>query len=54
MNVNVRGVWLCMKYEIPQMIHRGAGAIVNMSSGTGVIGSSQNPIYDASNMLCLD
>jgi NAD(P)-dependent dehydrogenase (short-subunit alcohol dehydrogenase family) len=48
MNVNVKGVWLCMKYEIPQMIHRGAGAIVNMSSETGVIGSPQNPIYDAS------
>jgi NAD(P)-dependent dehydrogenase (short-subunit alcohol dehydrogenase family) len=48
MNVNVRGVWLCMKYEIPQMIQRGAGAIVNMSSGTGVIGSPHNPIYDAS------
>jgi hypothetical protein len=33
MNVNVRNVWLCMKYEIPQMIQRGAGTIVNMSSG---------------------
>jgi NAD(P)-dependent dehydrogenase (short-subunit alcohol dehydrogenase family) len=31
MNINVRGVWLCMKYEIPQMIQQGAGAIVNMS-----------------------
>jgi NAD(P)-dependent dehydrogenase (short-subunit alcohol dehydrogenase family) len=48
MDVNVRGVWLCMKYEIPQMIQRGSGAIVNMSSGTGLIGSPQNPIYDAS------
>jgi NAD(P)-dependent dehydrogenase (short-subunit alcohol dehydrogenase family) len=47
MNVNV-GVWLCMKYEIPQMIKRGAGAIVNMSSGAGVIGIPQPPIYDAS------
>jgi NAD(P)-dependent dehydrogenase (short-subunit alcohol dehydrogenase family) len=48
MNINVRGVWLCMKYEIPQMIQRGAGAIVNMSSGAGVIGIPQTPIYDAS------
>jgi NADP-dependent 3-hydroxy acid dehydrogenase YdfG len=35
MNVNVKGVWLCMKYEIPRMIERGVGAIVNMSSGAG-------------------
>jgi NAD(P)-dependent dehydrogenase (short-subunit alcohol dehydrogenase family) len=48
MNINVRGVWLCMKYEIPEMIRRGAGAIVNMSSGAGVIGIPQTPIYDAS------
>jgi NAD(P)-dependent dehydrogenase (short-subunit alcohol dehydrogenase family) len=48
MNVNVKGVWLCMKYEIPQMIQKGAGAIVNISSGAGVIGIPQTPIYDAS------
>src|SRR5215475_7288962 len=48
MNINVRGVWLGMKYEIPEMIRRGAGAIVNMSSGAGVIGIPQTPIYDAS------
>jgi NAD(P)-dependent dehydrogenase (short-subunit alcohol dehydrogenase family) len=48
MNINVKGVWLCMKYEIPQMMQRGAGAIVNMSSGAGVIGIPQTPIYDAS------
>ncbi len=46
--INVRGVWLCMKYEIPEMLRRGAGAIVNMSSGAGVIGIPQTPIYDAS------
>jgi NAD(P)-dependent dehydrogenase (short-subunit alcohol dehydrogenase family) len=48
MNVNVRGVWLCMKYEIPQMKRNGGGAIVNMSSASGVIGSPQLPIYSAS------
>ena len=48
MNINVKGVWLCMKYEIPEMIRKGAGAIVNMSSGAGVIGIPQTPIYDAS------
>ena len=30
-NVNVKGVWLCMKYEIPQMRRSGGGVIVNMS-----------------------
>jgi NAD(P)-dependent dehydrogenase (short-subunit alcohol dehydrogenase family) len=48
MNVNVKGVWLSMKYEIPQMIRTGGGAIVNMSSGAGVIGFPQMPIYIAS------
>ena len=47
MNINVRGVWMCMKYEIPEMLRRGAGVIVNMSSGAGVIGIPQTPIYDA-------
>ena len=48
MNVNVKGVWLCMKYEIPEMIRTGGGAIVNTSSGAGVVGYPQQPIYIAS------
>ena len=48
MNVNVKGVWLCMKYEIPKMIKSGGGAIVNMSSVAGVMGFPQMPIYVAS------
>ena len=48
MNVNVKGVWLSMKYEIPEMIRNGGGAIVNLSSGAGVIGYLQQPIYIAS------
>src|SRR5204863_7815188 len=32
MNVNVKGVWLSMKYEIPRMLERGGSAIVNCSS----------------------
>ena len=32
MNINVKGVWLCMKYEIPETIRTGGEAIVNMSS----------------------
>jgi NAD(P)-dependent dehydrogenase (short-subunit alcohol dehydrogenase family) len=47
-NINLKGVWLCMKYEIPQMIRSGGGAIVNMSSGLGIVGFPQWPIYVAS------
>jgi NAD(P)-dependent dehydrogenase (short-subunit alcohol dehydrogenase family) len=39
MNVNLKGVWLCMKYEIPAMLAQGAGAIVNVSSIYGLIPS---------------
>jgi NAD(P)-dependent dehydrogenase (short-subunit alcohol dehydrogenase family) len=47
MNVNVRGVWLCMKYEIEQMLTQGSGAIVNTSSIGGLIGAARQPIYGA-------
>ena len=36
--VNLRGVFLCMKYEIPAMLESGGGAIVNMSSTAGLRG----------------
>ena len=48
MNTNVRGVWLSMKYEIPEMIKNGGGAIVNTSSGAGLVGFPQIPVYVAS------
>ena len=48
MNVNVKGVWLSMKHEIPEMIRSGGGAIVNMSSVAGVTGFPQMSIYIAS------
>ncbi len=38
MNVNVKGVWLCMKYQIPAMLAQGGGAIVNTASVAGLIG----------------
>lgn len=38
MAINVRGVFLCMKYEIEQMLTQGSGAIVNTSSVLGLIG----------------
>jgi NAD(P)-dependent dehydrogenase (short-subunit alcohol dehydrogenase family) len=48
MDVNVKGVWLSMKYEIPRMLERGAGAIVNCSSVAGVVGFPNVAIYIAS------
>lgn len=47
-NTNVRGVWLSMKYEIPMMIKNGGGSIVNTSSGAGLVGFPQMPVYIAS------
>jgi NAD(P)-dependent dehydrogenase (short-subunit alcohol dehydrogenase family) len=38
--INLTGVWLCMKYEIPEMLKRGGGAIVNNGSVTGLVGSA--------------
>src|SRR5438445_8182579 len=48
MDVNVKGVWLSMKYEIPRMLERGGGAIVNCSSVAGVVGFPNVAIYIAS------
>ena len=44
---NLRGVFLCMKYEIPLILKQGGGAIVNTSSGAGVIGIKGSPAYTA-------
>jgi len=48
MDINVKGVWLSMKYEIPRMLDQGGGAIVNCSSVAGVIGFPGIGIYSAS------
>jgi len=48
MNTNLRGVWLCMKYEIQQMLRQGGGAIVNTASTVGISGSPGSAIYSAS------
>ena len=39
-DINLKGVWLCMKFEIPEMLKQGGGAIVNTSSIGGLIGST--------------
>jgi NAD(P)-dependent dehydrogenase (short-subunit alcohol dehydrogenase family) len=46
--INLKGVWACMKYEIPEMLKNGRGVIVNCSSIAGVIGSQGLPVYVAS------
>ena len=45
--INLKGVWLCMKYEIAQMLKNGGGAIVNNSSNFGLVGSIGMPAYSA-------
>lgn len=47
-DVNLKGVWLCMKYEIPAMLQRGKGAIVNISSVAGLKGGRLGSAYYAS------
>ena len=46
--VNLKGPWLCMKYEIPQMLKRGKGAIINCSSVAGLVAFTGIPAYVAS------
>lgn len=46
--VNLKGVWLCMKFEIPHMIAAGGGSIVNTASIVGLTGSRNTPAYVAS------
>lgn len=47
MDVNLRGAFLCLKYEIPLLLRTGGGAIVNVSSGAGVIGIKGGGAYSA-------
>jgi NAD(P)-dependent dehydrogenase (short-subunit alcohol dehydrogenase family) len=46
--INLKGVWLCMKYEIAQMLQQGGGAIVNTASGAGLVGVAGLSAYVAS------
>src|SRR5712692_2567972 len=39
LGINLKGVWLCMKYELTQMLKQGGGAIVNTASIMGLVGS---------------
>lgn len=46
-DINLRSVFLCMKHEIPLLLKQGRGAIVNTSSGAGIVGIKGSPAYTA-------
>ena len=46
--INLKGVWLCLKSEIPVILEQGGGAIVNTASGAGLVGSRLLSAYTAS------
>jgi len=48
LDVNLSGVFFCMKYEIPLMLQHGGGVIINMSSVAGVTGFVAHSAYTAS------
>jgi NAD(P)-dependent dehydrogenase (short-subunit alcohol dehydrogenase family) len=45
--IDLKAVWLCMKYEIPQMLKQGGGSIVNTASIAGLLGFNGIPAYVA-------
>jgi len=47
-SINLKSIWLCMKYEIPAMLRHGGGAIVNTSSIAGLVGFQGLAAYSAS------
>lgn len=48
MDINLRGIWNCMKYELQHMRTQGSGAIVNCSSLGGLVGIAGRGVYHAS------
>ncbi|MCB0428482.1 MAG: SDR family oxidoreductase [Flavobacteriales bacterium] len=48
LGVNLKGIWLCMKHEVPVMLKNGGGAIVNCASVAGLVGFPGMPAYVAS------
>ena len=45
--INLRGVWLGMKYGLPQIVKRGGGAVVNTASVAGIVGLKGAAAYCA-------
>jgi len=48
LSINLKGVWLSMKHQIPALLNSGGGVIVNMSSNISTIGMANTSIYTAS------
>jgi len=48
MNINLKGIWLCLKYEFPEILLRGGGAIVNTSTNLTRLGLPGTSAYAAS------
>jgi len=48
LNINLRGTFICMKYELAQMVRQGGGVVVNTSSGAGIRGVAGGASYAAS------
>ena len=48
LDINLKGVWLCMRYQIQQMLRQGGGAIVNTSSSASLRPAANIPAYKAS------
>ena len=46
--INLKGVWNCMRFQIPAMLENGGGSIVNMSSALGEVAQYNMPAYVAS------
>ena len=47
-DINLKGMWLSMKYEVVQMLKQGEGTIVNTSSIAGIVAVAERPAYVAS------
>jgi NAD(P)-dependent dehydrogenase (short-subunit alcohol dehydrogenase family) len=48
LGINLRGTFVCMKYELAQMVEQGGGVVVNTSSGAGIRGVAGGAAYAAS------
>jgi NAD(P)-dependent dehydrogenase (short-subunit alcohol dehydrogenase family) len=48
LDVNLTGVWRCLRHQIPAMLSGGGGVIVNVASVAGLIGFPRHPAYAAS------